>query len=65
MRVRMKIQISGSRNGAYWPAAGGEIDLPDREAEKMLAAGTVEAAVAAPVETATVKASPRARSPRA
>jgi hypothetical protein len=35
----MKIAISGSRNGADWPAAGGEIDLPDEEAAHLVAQG--------------------------
>jgi hypothetical protein len=69
MRVRMTIQITGNRNGVSWPAPGGEVDLPDVEAAKMVAAEyatpvKVEAATAAPVETATAATSPRPRKPR-
>jgi len=39
MRVRMKVTISGSRNGEDWPPVGGEIDLPDEEAAHLIAQG--------------------------
>ena len=63
MRVRMLIGISGTRNGVDWPPVGGEIELPDVEAEHMVAVGQavpveqpVERAVSdAAVETAAVK----------
>lgn len=32
MKVKMKVSVSGPRNGQPWPRAGGVIDLPDREA---------------------------------
>ena len=62
MRVRMRDQISGTRNGEPWPPPGSEIDLPDAEAVKYCANGLatpvadkdgkVEKAVAdEPVET--------------
>lgn len=44
MRVRMRDQISGTRNGEPWPPPGAEIDLPDAEAVKYCANG-----LAAPV----------------
>lgn len=44
MRVRMRDQISGTRNGDLWPPPGGEIDLPDNEAVKLCSNG-----LAAPV----------------
>ena len=31
MRVRMKATLSGTRNGAPWPARGEELDVPDEE----------------------------------
>jgi len=59
MRVKMQLQITGTRNGAYWPASGVEVDLPDHEGAKMCAAGSavpvVETATAPKVETATVE----------
>jgi hypothetical protein len=55
MRVKMNVQITGNRNGAYWPAPGGEIDLPDVEGAKMCAAG-----YASPVQVEVETATPRA-----
>lgn len=40
MKVKMKIWISGTRNGEAWPAPGVEIDLPDGEAAKLCANGS-------------------------
>jgi hypothetical protein len=39
MRVRMKVAISGTRDGESWPARGGVVDLPDEEARHMIAGG--------------------------
>ena len=39
MKVKMQVYISGTRNGEAWPAAGGEVDLPDAEAAKYCANG--------------------------
>jgi hypothetical protein len=44
MRVRMLRHISGARNGVEWPPAGGEVDLPDHEAEGLVANGYAEPA---------------------
>lgn len=42
MKVRMKIQITGTRDGVRWPGVGGEIDLPDHEAMRLCANGRAE-----------------------
>lgn len=42
MRVRMKVTISGTRDGENWPERGGVVDLPDEEARQMIAGGLVE-----------------------
>lgn len=42
MKVRMKVQISGQRNGVEWPTRGSVIDLPDDEAAGYCAAGMAE-----------------------
>jgi hypothetical protein len=47
MRVRMLEYIQGTRNGKQWPPRGGYIDLPQGEAENLMAHGY---AVAAPEE---------------
>lgn len=56
MRIRMKIQMSGSRNGQHWPAAGGVVDVPDREGASYCASGLAEPVRDLPaVETAAVE----------
>ena len=52
MKVRMKVQVTGTRNGAYWPAPGGEITLPNHEGAKMCAAGSAEPVVSTEPEKA-------------
>jgi hypothetical protein len=42
MKVRMKVAISGQRNGVEWPPVGSVIDLPDDEAAGYCAAGMAE-----------------------
>ncbi len=58
---RMLAKISGTRDGADWPAAGETVNLPETEGVAMVASGlaTVEAADAPLVETATMKTSPK------
>lgn len=72
MKVKLKVNLSGTRNGAEWPAVGGVVDLPDAEAAQMLASGMASSvkddqvkdatAPSGGVETATVaaKATPKA-----
>lgn len=66
--VKMRVHISGLRDGAPWPGIGGIVDLPDREAEDMIRNGyakavEVEAAVAPTdkVETAAARTAPTRR----
>lgn len=67
MRVRMKVSLSGTRDGQDWPQAGGSVDLPDDEAAHLVTGGLaapddekpVEEATAPPAETST----PRQRKP--
>ena len=56
MQVKLKVSISGTRDGAEWPPVGSPIDLPDAEAAQMIAAG-LAVECAAPVETATADTS--------
>ncbi|MET9506917.1 hypothetical protein ABZX62_00265 [Streptomyces flavidovirens] len=44
MRVRMKVTLSGTRDGEAWPQAGGCTDLPDDEANHLLKIGLAEQA---------------------
>jgi hypothetical protein len=39
MKVVLRHDISGTRNGEPWPPAGAELDLPDAEAAPLLASG--------------------------
>lgn len=43
MKVRMKVAISGTRNGSDWPPIGGDIDVTKAEAEHLITAGYAEA----------------------
>lgn len=60
-KYRMLSNISGTRDGVDWPAAGETVILPDVEGCDLVAAGLaeVETAVAPKVETATVKTNSR------
>lgn len=42
--VTMRIAISGLRDGAPWPAVGGDITVPAAEAEQLVALGYAAAA---------------------
>ena len=55
--IKLKVNISGTRDGVEWPAAGCSVDLPDVEAAQMVAAGLASAVDVAPVETATADTS--------
>jgi len=43
MRVKLKVQLSGTRDGVPWPAVGSVVELPDDEAQSMVYAGTADA----------------------
>ena len=42
MRVRMKIDVSGSRDGEAWPRRGQTFDVPDGEGADLCASGMAE-----------------------
>jgi hypothetical protein len=42
MKVRMKVQISGTHDGQEWPARGGVVELADDEAAGLCAQGLAE-----------------------
>lgn len=54
MRVTMKVDLSGTRNGQPWPRRGETVDLPDGEAAQLCASGMAETAKGN-AETATPK----------
>lgn len=63
MKVRLKAQLTGTRDGVAWPAPGETVDLPDHEGAKLCASGVAEPVESrkADVETATPKASTETR----
>lgn len=42
MRVRMKVEITGTRDGQPWPLRGEEIDVPDEEGRDLCNSGIAE-----------------------
>lgn len=42
MRIRMKVHMSGTRNGRPWPPVGEAVDLPTGEAQHLCASGIAE-----------------------
>jgi hypothetical protein len=73
MKVTMRVQISGLRDGVDWPAPGETVDLPDDEAAELIARGQAatpkeikaeekaEAATVAADETAVAPAKTRSQ----
>ncbi|MEY4373220.1 MAG: hypothetical protein RL219_1989 [Actinomycetota bacterium] len=55
MKIRMKVDISGTRNGEPWPAQGEIIDLPDDEAQSLIDNNMAEAVAKTKAETAAVE----------
>lgn len=42
MKIKMKVGITGTRDGVRWPAPGGEITVPDSEGADLCAQGLAE-----------------------
>jgi len=57
MKIKLKVTLSGTRDGIEWPPVGGSVDLPEAEAAQMIAAGLASAVAPAPIETATADTS--------
>lgn len=57
MKVRMEVEISGTRDGVKWPPRGGELVVTDREGAELCAQGhaTPVAEPAAPEKRPAVK----------
>lgn len=54
MRIKLKVDISGTRDGVPWPGRGSVVELPNDEAQALIANGLAERVTPAPrVETAT------------
>ncbi|MEV5261751.1 hypothetical protein AB0L02_27390 [Streptomyces anulatus] len=65
MRIRMKVQMSGTRNGSRWPKAGEIADIPTGEASHLVASGIAEKVSDGPPteETATPPPSEDTKAP--
>lgn len=48
MKVKMRDQLQGTRNGVRWPAPGEVVDLPDGEAADLCAQNVAEPVVEEP-----------------
>lgn len=53
MLVRMKVHVSGTRNGLRWPPVGDVVELPDSEGARLCAAGLAVPEPETAVRTAT------------
>ena len=51
----MRARITGTRNGVEWPAPGEPVDLPQDEAELLVANGLAVADESKPAKTAAVE----------
>ncbi|MFF1417470.1 hypothetical protein [Streptomyces sp. NPDC058280] len=58
MKVRMKVAMSGTRNGEDWPPKGELADLPTGEAQHLVAAGIAEEVTDEVPEVETAAAPP-------
>ena len=69
MKLKLTVDISGSRNGLPWPPRGEVVDLPEPEARDMIAAGQGEAVAAkaakAPAPTPEPDPTPEPEAPDA
>lgn len=59
MKIRMKTQLTGSRNGVRWPVAGETKELPEGEALELIAAGLAEPVKAEPEKRPAKRAEKR------
>jgi len=56
VKVRMKVEVSGTRNGKPWPRRGEVVDLPDAEGADLCAAGLADPVTDTRVEKAVAPA---------
>ncbi len=55
MKVRMKVQIAGTRDGVAWPAPGEVKEVPDHEGARLCANGFATPVVEERVEKAVAE----------
>ena len=61
MRVRMKVDVSGVRDGKPWPGRGEALDVPDDEGAGLCAAGLAEPVAAKDEPEKAVEPEPETR----
>lgn len=59
MKVRMRTQMLGTRNGARWPGPGEVVDLPDQEAADLCSQDVAVPVVEEPRKATAKKAETR------
>jgi hypothetical protein len=64
MEVRMRLQISGTRNGVKWPRAGATLTCSNEEGRHLIRAGLADK-VAEPVKAAPAPPKPAPAPPKA
>ena len=62
MKVKMRAQLTGTRDGVDWPAVGEEVDLSDEEAKDLIHAGIAEPIVEDKTEKAVAPKSEQRKS---
>ncbi|MFC8156314.1 hypothetical protein ACFUO0_20065 [Streptomyces cinereoruber] len=55
MRIRMRVTLSGTYNGAPWPPRGEALDVPADEAEQLIRYGAAELVEDTPEEPAAAE----------
>jgi len=53
VKVTMKVDVTGTRDGQPWPARGETLDVPDDEARELIHAGIADPVVDKKTEKAT------------
>jgi hypothetical protein len=42
VKIKLKVDLTGTRNGVDWPARGEEFEVPDEEGRELCASGIAE-----------------------
>jgi hypothetical protein len=53
MKVKMKVDVTGTRDGTEWPARGEELEVSDEEGRELCASGIADPVKDEKVEKAT------------
>lgn len=64
MQVKMRVKITGTRDGSDWPDPGGVVDLPEDEARQLLGMGAAVEVALAPAPEVPAPKRGRSRAPK-